>query len=118
MAHPDPGPFSVAAGESKGEERTKKMSIECSRWPDDARNTVFDRSNRHAARWPVLAGDATPEAKAMAASKGNAPSGQAIVASEVNFAMRPDPGVKSYDRAVPLCWLLRNYPPPRDCIIL
>jgi hypothetical protein len=105
-AHPDPAPFSVAAGESKGQERTQKMFLECSRWPDDARNTVYDRSNWHTARWPIIADDASPQAKAVAASKGEEPGGQAIVASELNFAMLSDPATKPYDRAVSLCWLL------------
>jgi len=106
LAHPDPAPFSVAAGEAKGAERTQKMFIECSRWPDDARSTVFDRSNWHTARWPIVTDDATPEAKAAAAARGDGPSGQAIVASEMNFAMLSDPGTKPQDRAVALCWLL------------
>lgn len=86
--------------------RTQKMFIEASRWPDDARTTIHDRSSWHTARWPIIADDATAKSKAVAALKGDRPSGQAIEALELNFAMFSDPDAKVFNRAVSLCWLL------------
>ena len=39
LKHPDPAPFWVAAGEAKGKERTRRMFLECARWPDDSKFT-------------------------------------------------------------------------------
>lgn len=106
LSHPDPGPFAVAAGESSGKERMRQMFIECSRWPDDARFTINDRPAWHTARWPLIAEDAPPEAKAAAEARGDAPAGQAIEALKLNFAVLSNPEAKPPERATALCWVL------------
>jgi len=106
VAHPDSGPFSVAAGDSKGMERFRKTFVECSRWPDDIRLTAQDQSAWHTARWPVIADDAPPEARAAAARRGDRPAGQAIEALQLNYAVFSSPETKSAEAARSLCWLL------------
>jgi len=105
VAHSDPGPFSVAAGDSKGMERFRRTFVECSRWPDDIRFTAQDQSAWHTARWPVIADDAPPEARA-AARHGDRPAGQAIEALQLNYAVFSSPEAKSAEAARSLCWLL------------
>jgi len=106
LSHPDPGPFVVAAGESSGKERFRQMFIECARWPDDARFTIHDRPAWHTARWPLIAKDAPPKAKAAAKARGNAPAGQALEALTLNFAVLSNPEAKPAERATALCWIL------------
>ncbi|UCD58696.1 MAG: hypothetical protein JSV16_06200, partial [Candidatus Hydrogenedentota bacterium] len=50
MAHPDTSPFWVAAGDSRGKERAKRMFIEGARWADDTKGTIHDRPTWHTAR--------------------------------------------------------------------
>lgn len=106
LSHPDPGPFVVAAGESSGKERFRQMFIECARWPDDARFTIHDRPAWHTARWPLIAKDAPPKAKAAAKARGDAPAGQALEALTLNFAVLSNPEAKPAERATALCWIL------------
>jgi len=106
LAHPDKAPFAVAAGESKGKERVRRMFLECSRWSDDARYTPYDRPLWHTARWPLLAKNATDEAKAAAKARGDKPRGQAIDALTLNFATLANPEAKAPERAIALCWTI------------
>jgi len=106
QAHPDKAPFAVAAGESKGEERIRRMFVECSRWSDDARYTSYDRPLWHTARWPIVAKDASVEAKAAAKARGNKPRGLALDALALNFSTLANPEAKPAEQAVALCWII------------
>ena len=106
MAHPDIGPFRVAAGDTRGKERAKLMFIEGARWADDTKGTVFDRPTWHTARWAVIADDAPPEAIAAAEARKNRPIGQAIEALAMNWAMLQSSETSASERASALSWLL------------
>ena len=107
LAHPDPAPFWVAAGEAKGSERTRRMFLECARWADDSKFTNNDRLTWHTARLAIVAEDATPEARAAAAAHDGKPIGQAIEAAELNFAMISNHESTPTERALGLCWVLQ-----------
>ena len=106
LAHPDPAPFWVAAGEAKGEERARRMFMECARWADDSKFTSNDRLTWHTARWAIIAEDAPLEAKAAAAARNGEPVGQAIEAATLNFAMVSNHESTAAERALGLCWVL------------
>ena len=106
LAHPDTAPFWVASGEAKGEERTRRMFMECARWPDDSKFTPRDMLTWHTARWAIVAEDATPEARAAAEAKHGKPVGQAIEAANLNYAMPSNHESTPSDRALGLCWVL------------
>lgn len=108
LAHPDPAPFWVAAGEAKGKERARRMFIECARWADDVKFAPNDIPTWHSARWAIVAKDAPPEAKAMAAARQGKPAGQAIEALALNFAMVANPESSPKERALALCWVLHG----------
>lgn len=102
MKHPEPAPFWVAAGEAKGKERTRRMFIEGSRWPDDARFTIQDRPAWHSARWAILTDDAPPKAKAIVEARGGRPTGQALESLALNAAVLANPEAKPDERALAL----------------
>ena len=106
LAHPDPAPFWVAAGEAKGEERARRMFIECARWADDSKFTNNDRLTWHTARWPIVAENAPAEARAAAEAKKGRPVGQAIEAADLNFAMLSNHESTPSERALALCWVM------------
>jgi len=95
--HPDRGPFSVAIDRATGQERALRLMMECARWPDDARGTLYDHPTRHYADRPVAAaGVSAPDAT----------SGQAIEALALNFLEASDPKAPAQDRALALCWVM------------
>ena len=106
MKHPDTSPFWVAAGDAKGAERAKRMFIEGARWADDTKGTIHDRPTWHSARWAIVAEDAPPEAKAAAEARKGRPSGQAIEALVLNYAMLSSAETNTSERALALSWLL------------
>ena len=106
LTHPQPASFWVAAGDSRGEERVRRMFMQCSRWPDDVRWTIHDRPAWHSARWPIVMKDAPPDARVNAKARGSAPTGQAIEALALNFAVLANPEAKPAERATALCWVL------------
>ena len=106
MAHPDAGPFWVAAGDAKGAERAKRMFIEGARWADDTKGSIHDRPTWHSARWAIVAKDAPPEAKAAAEARKGRPAGQAIEALVLNYATLSSPETNPGERALALSWLL------------
>jgi len=106
LAHPDPAPFWVAAGEAKGKERVRSMFIEAARWPDDSKFTNNDRLTWHSARWAVITKDAPPEAKEAVAARHGKPAGQALEALALNFAMLSNPESSPTERAWALSWLM------------
>jgi hypothetical protein len=106
LAHPDPAPFWVAAGDARGNERTRRMFIEAARWPDDSKWTPNDRPSWHSARWAIVAKDAPPEAQAAAEARHGEPVGQAIEAVELAFGTVSNPETGPAERARSLCWVL------------
>lgn len=106
LAHPDPAPFWVAAGEGKGNERARRMFLECARWPDDSKFTNNDRLTWHTARWAVLSKDAPPEAQEAVAARKGKPWGQGIEALELTYGMISNPESSPTERAWALCWLM------------
>jgi hypothetical protein len=106
LAHPDPAPFWVAAGEAKDKERARRMFMECARWADDSKFTDNDRLTWHTARWAVLSKDAPPEAhEAVAARQGKA-VGQGIEALELTYSMLSNPESSPTERVWALCWVM------------
>jgi len=106
MAHPDTSPFWVAAGDARGKERAKRMFIEGARWADDTKGTIHDRPTWHTARWVIVADDAPPEARTAAEARKGRPSGQALDALVMNYAMLESSETDSSERASALSWLL------------
>jgi hypothetical protein len=106
LSHPDPAPFWVAAGEAKGEERTRRMFLECARWPDDSKFTNNDRLSWHTARWPIVAEGAPPEARKAVEALNGRPIGQGIQAVELNFAMLRNHESTPMELAWSLCWVM------------
>jgi hypothetical protein len=106
MAHPDPSPFWVFVGDAKGKERARRMFIEAARWPDDAKGTMHDRPTWHTARWPIVAKTAPPEAKAAAEARKDRPTGHAIEALVLTYAMLSDSETNPTERASALSWVL------------
>jgi len=106
LAHPDPAPFWVAAGEAKGKERVRRMFLECSRWPDDSKFTPRDRLTWHSARWAVVTKDAPPEAKAAVEARHGTPMGQALEGLELNYGTVSNPESSPPERADALCWVM------------
>ena len=84
LDHPDPAPFWVAAGESKGKERARRMFLECARWADDSKFTSNDMLTWHSARWAVLSKDAPPEAHEDVAARKGKPRGVEIMMTTRN----------------------------------
>ena len=106
LTHPDPAPFWVAAGEEKGQERARRMFIECARWPDDSKFTNNDRLTWHSARWPILADDAPPEAGEAIAARNDKPAGQGIESLELSYSMVSNPESSPTERVWALCWMM------------
>jgi len=106
MAHPDTSPFWVAAGDSRGRERAKRMFIEGARWADDTKGTIHDRPTWHTARWPIVTEDAPPEAITAAEAGKGRPAGQALEALVMNYAMLSSVETNHSERASALSWLL------------
>jgi hypothetical protein len=105
-AHPDRGPFQVAVDRTTGAERARRMFLECARWPDDIRLTTNDRPTWHAALWPVVAADASPQTRAKVAARGEPPAGEAIQAIALNLRVLSDRRASTAERATSLCWVL------------
>jgi len=105
-AHADRGPFQVAIDRTTGDERARRMFLECARWPDDARQTHHDHPSWHAVLWPVIASDAPAETRARLERRAGAPSGAALQALALNQAVLADPRTAASERATALCWVL------------
>lgn len=105
-AHPDRGPFQVAVDRTTGAERARRMFLECARWPDDVRLTPQDQPTWHAALWPVVAADAPAQTRARLTGRHDAPSGEALQALALNYAVLADPRAAVPARAQALCWVL------------
>lgn len=106
LAHPDTAPFWVASNEAKGEERTRRMFIECARWADDSKFTPRDMTSWHSARWAIVADGAPSEVQAAAEPRKGKPAGQALEALQLHAAMIASPETSRSERALALCWVL------------
>ena len=106
MKHPSPAPFWVATVGARGKERTRRMFIEASRWPDDAKFTHDDKPTWHTARWSILADDASPEAKELVDSRKGRPIGNALEALALNAGMLSNPESQPFERALALSWVM------------
>ena len=106
LKHPDPAPFWVAAGEAKGKERTRRMFLECARWPDDSKFTNNDRLTWHTARWAIATDDAPPEAQQAVDARTGKPMGQALEAAELMYSMLSNAESMPAERVWALCWMM------------
>ena len=71
--------------------------MECARWPDDARGTLYDHPTWHYADRPIASDGAhAPDVT----------SGQAIEALQLNFLEASDAKAPAADRAIALCWVM------------
>ena len=101
-SHPDRGPFEVAAGRATGRERARRLILECARWPDDARKTVYDHPMWHASALPIVATGSPPPVTPAA----DVAAFEAVQAFDLNFRTFRDPNASAADRAVALCWVM------------
>ena len=106
LKHPDPAPFWVAAEDTRGEERIKRMFIEAARWPDDAKFTLFDQHQWHTARWAIVKEDAPPKSRELVEKRGGKTAGAGIEALTLNAAVLADPESRPNERALALSWVL------------
>jgi hypothetical protein len=100
-AHPDRGPFEVAVRRALGEERQRRLLLECARWPDDARGTVYDHPTWHYAFAPVVRDDDAPPAPAAEALVGDA-----LEAFSLNARVMANTEASDAERAIALCWVM------------
>lgn len=105
-AHPDRAPFQVAIDRSAGAERARRMFLECARWPDDTRQTVYDHPTWHASLKPVVAADVPPEVRARLVARHGVPTGDANEAFALNYHLLSDPRASTAEKATALCWVL------------
>jgi hypothetical protein len=77
-----------------------RLEAKSARWPDDARDTVYDHPTWHYASRPIVR-PATPNPPPLTET-----SGEAIEALELNFREAANPHATMADRAVALCWVM------------
>jgi len=106
IMHPDPSPFWVLAGDATSKERVRRMFIEATRWPDDAKETMHHHPTWHTARWAIVANDAPPEAKEAAEARRGKSAGHALEILVLNAAMLSDSEINPTERASALSWAL------------
>jgi len=105
-AHPDRAPFEVAIDRTTGAERQRRMFLECARWPDDARETVYDHPTWHASASAVVAADAGPAVRADVERRQGVASGEAVEAFALNVHQFGNRRASPAERAQALCWVL------------
>ena len=96
--HPDRGPFEVAVDRETGPARIKRMFLECARWPDDARGTLFDHPTWHAALSPIAVQAAAPTK--------DEPLGEAVEAFALSVRTLSSKHAPVTERAIALCWVM------------
>lgn len=104
--HPDRGPFQVAVDRTTGAERGRRLFLECARWPDDMRGTLYDHPSWHATAWPVVDKDASAETRRRVEARKGRPTGQALEGVALNWGVLTDPSTQPAEKAVALCWLM------------
>jgi len=100
-AHPDRGAFDVAVGDALGEERARLLLLECARWPDDARGTIYDHPTWHYAFAPVVR-----EGDAPRTAPPESLDGDALEAFALNARVMGNPKASDAERAIALCWVM------------
>lgn len=105
-AHPDRAPFEVAIDRTTGAERQRRMFLECARWPDDARETVYDHPTWHASASAVVAADAGPAVRADVERRQGVALGDAVEAFALNVHQFGNRRASPAERAQALCWVL------------
>lgn len=100
-SHPDRGPFEVAEDRSEGRERALRLMMECARWPDDARLTVYDQPSWHVQLRPVVRAEDPPPVP---------PDDRLLMDGVEAFALNArvvaNPDATAAQRAVALCWVM------------
>ena len=96
-AHPDKGPFDVAADRATGEARVFRMFLECARWPDDVRETPQDRPAWHG-EFRGISADRT-------VAQTYKPYGAIRLVYEMNDRILSDPRIPASERGQALCWV-------------
>ncbi len=99
--HPDRGAFQVAIDRTTGQERSRRMFLECARWPDDARETIYDHPRWHAALRPVVLDEDKTHFH-----PPDMIAGDAIEAFALNYRVLSDETAAPAERALALCWVL------------
>jgi hypothetical protein len=97
--HPDRGPFSVAIGTARGEERNRRLFMEMARWADDMRGGVYDHPTWHYTS-AAIADKGSPSGK-----QPRRPEGSAVEAFVLSFNVASDKKAPPFERAVALCWI-------------
>jgi hypothetical protein len=98
LAHPDRGPFQVAIDRATGQEQARRLFLECARWPDDIRGSLFDHPTWH---YALSAIGAKPTGKTADGLQGDA-----IEAFTLAFHTLSNTKAELPDRAQALCWML------------
>jgi hypothetical protein len=98
--HPERGPFEVATGVTKGEDRARRLFMEMARWSDDVRGGAYDHPSWHGAFRPVIDEQDPPPKKPTGAI-----AYEAYEAFALSAHMAADRRAPLGDRAVGLCWL-------------
>src|SRR6185436_8889906 len=96
--HPEHAPFEVAAGNTTGAERAKRLFLEMARWPDDTRGGIHDHPTWHYTSLPLIDPAAPPENKPKNVSQGSA--GEAFALS---LSVATNSQASAGERAVALC---------------
>ncbi|CAN5391470.1 hypothetical protein BH10PSE4_BH10PSE4_39240 [soil metagenome] len=100
-SHPDKGPFEVAEDRSEGRERALRLMMECARWPDDARLTVYDQPSWHLETKPVVWTADPPPVR-----PDDHVAMDGVEAFALNARIMSNRAATPTQRAVALCWVM------------
>jgi hypothetical protein len=98
-AHPDHGPFQVAIDRATGEERLRRLFLQCPRWADDVRETGYDNPTWHYAFATLDASRAVTGAPVV---------GDAREAFALNVRVLANKNAPAANRGVALCWVMHQ----------
>lgn len=97
--HPDKASFRVAVNGTVGEEKSRRLFAECSRWPMDAAGSVYDHPT-----WHVGGRDLSRE-KGYVVNESKK-FGNAMEAFRLNLATWQDDTATDSEKALSLCWVM------------
>lgn len=100
-SHPDRAPFEVAEDRSEGRERALRLIMECARWPDDARLTVYDQPSWHLEMKPVVWAGDPPTVR-----PDDGVTMDGVEAFALNARIMANRAATPAQRAVALCWVM------------
>jgi len=95
--HPDRSSFQLAIDRATGGERIKRLFLQCPRWADDARDTIYDHPTWHYAFTTLDAARAPKTAEL---------TGDAIEAFALNARVLANRRAPAANRALALCWVM------------